>query len=127
MVGWGGSLLAGWGRISALSRAGLIVHIRRVRQREATISSTRSVSAGVAGSWIPSNLLRTSSNWLGSSQSRRMLPLPAVKPCLIALREDFSFPSAVVGPRDFAPLVWAVSDFKVDTMWFSWPEYTPGC
>jgi hypothetical protein len=29
---------------------------------------------------------------------------------LIALRDDISLPSAVVGPRDFAPLVRAVSD-----------------
>src|SRR6266478_3767378 len=120
MLGSGVSVLNCWLRISALSRPVSMVHMRRVRQRAATISSTRSVSAGVAGAWILSNLLRTSSNWKGSSQSRRILPLPAVRPCLIALRDDFSLPSAVVGPRDFAPLARAVSDFKFDTIFFSW-------
>src|SRR6266403_4837212 len=124
MLESGVSVLAAWERISALSRPVSIVHMRRVRQRQATISSTRSVSAGVAGSWMPNNLLRTSSNWPESSQSRRILPLPAVRPCLIALRDDFSLPSGVVGPRDFAPLARAVSDFRFDTICFSWPEYT---
>jgi hypothetical protein len=34
------------------------------------------------------------------------------------LRDDFSFPSGVVGPRDFAPLARAVSDFRSETWHF---------
>src|SRR6266446_6029124 len=36
----------------------------------------------------------------------------AVRPCLIALRDEASFPSAVFGPCDLAPLARAVSDFN---------------
>ena len=41
------------------------------------------------------------------------------KPWRRELREDFSFVSADLGPRDLAPLARAVSDFSCDGMWRS--------
>ena len=50
--------------------------------------------------------------------------LRAVKPCCRELREDFSFVSADLGPRDLAPLARAVSDRSLLGMaLFSIPVY----
>src|SRR5438034_8235335 len=49
-----------------------------------------------------------------------------VKPWRRELREDFSFVSADLGPRDLAPLARAVSDLSCDGMWRSWIQFTPG-
>src|SRR5437773_9591146 len=90
-----------------------MVRIRRMRQRAATISSTRSCSAGVAGWCLALNSASNSWNSSSFSHSRRML-WRDVKPWRRELREDFSFVSAVLGPRDLAPLARAVSDFSCD-------------
>src|ERR1700730_15484132 len=52
-------------------------------------------------------------DWNSSGLSHfKMKVWLAVRPCLIALRDDFSLPSGVVGPRDLEPLIRAVSDFS---------------
>src|SRR6266481_9014015 len=90
-----------------------MVRMRLMRQRATTISSTRSCSAGVAGWCVAAK--SSSIFWYSSalSHSRRIM-LRAVKPWRRELREDFSFVSADLGPRDLAPLARAVSDLSWD-------------
>src|SRR5437667_8420438 len=90
-----------------------IVRMRLMRQRAATISLTRSCSAGVAGWCMAANSSSNSWNSSSFSHSRRMV-WRDVKPWRRELREDFSFVSADLGPRDLAPLARAVSDLSCD-------------
>ena len=53
--------------------------------------------------------------------------LRAVKPWRKELREDFSFVSADLGPRDLAPLARAVSDLSCDgNVALLYLDYTSG-
>src|SRR6266568_3484074 len=90
-----------------------IVRMRLMRQRAATISSTRACSAGVAGWCMAANSSSIFWNSSPLSHSRRMV-WREVKPWRRELREDFSFVSADLGPRDLAPLARAVSDLSCD-------------
>src|SRR5713226_7962248 len=92
-----------------------MARMRWIRQRAATISSTRSCSAGVAG-WCMA--AKSSSIFLNSSSfshSRRIV-WRQVKPWRRELREDISRVSADLGPCDLAPLARAVSDFSCEGM-----------
>src|SRR6266581_8893460 len=59
----------------------------------------------------------SSNSWNSSSSSHsRSMVWREVKPWRRELREDFSFVSADLGPRDLAPLARAVSDLSCDGM-----------
>src|SRR5712691_7839739 len=90
-----------------------MVRMRLMRQRAATISSTRSCSAGVAGWCMAAKSSSIFWNSSALSHSSRIM-LRAVNPWRRELREDFSFVSADLGPRDLAPLDRAVSDLSCD-------------
>ena len=50
--------------------------------------------------------------FIGTLSVCKMNVLREVKPCLREFRDEASFPSGVVGPWDFAPLIRDVSDFR---------------
>src|SRR5437899_10278414 len=56
-------------------------------------------------------------NWLGSSHSSRIV-LRATMPWRREFREDLSFVSGVLGPRDLAPLAREAADFSFDGIRF---------
>src|SRR5260370_40763975 len=109
------TILANWARISEFNNDVSTTHMRRMRQRAATISSTRSSSAGPAGWYLAKKSLNKRSNSSGSSVSRIII-LTEVRPCFKALRDDLARPSGDTGPRDLAPLILEISDLRFDDM-----------
>src|SRR5260370_23832751 len=92
-------------------RAVSIPVARRMGERAEHISATRSCSSRVVGLYMALYFSSMRSRSPGSSQARRRVWL-AVQPWRSEFREDFSFPSADMGPWGLAPLMRAPLDLR---------------